>query len=208
MPKRMETREKMAKFLTEEDFLNAESYVPLPSKAAEARLYAQYCIDKADIIVGEKGKDKEVLPPIYQENPMMKSLFGMQFLLYHYFHKLAPDENGDIILTAKEYDEWGEGSILNTIERFKMSKNLDIRNKAFDIATDYREFYRMLGTEIASALNANNDLLARFVEFFKASITPEAFSSALNSLKDIQQEIDDYQKSPKDWQKPLLEEVK
>ena len=204
----METRDKMAKFLTEEDFLNATSYVELPAKAAEARLYAQYCIDKAEITVGKEGKDKEVLPPIYQENPMMKSLFGMQFLLYHYFHKLTPDENGELVLTAKEYDEWGEGSILNTIERFKMSKNIDIRNKAFDIATDYREFYRMLGTEIASVLNAKNDLLARFVEFFKASVTPESIANTMESLKDVQKEIEDYQKQPKDWQKPLLEEVK
>lgn len=204
----METREKMAKYLTEEDFLNANSYVEIAAKAAEARLYAQYCIDKIDIILDKDKDNKEVLPPMYQENPMMKSLFGMQFLLYHYFKKLAPDENGEIILTAQEYDEWGEGSILNTIERFKMSKNLDVRNKAFDIASDYREFYRMLGTEIASALNAKNDLLSRIVEFFKASITPEAFSSALNQLKELQTDIDDYKNQPKEWQKPTLSEVK
>lgn len=195
----------MAKFLTEEDFINADSYVEISAKAAEARLYAQYCIDKVEI---KSDDDGDVLPPIYQENPMMKSLFGMQFLLYHYFHKIVPDENGDIVLTAREYDEWGEGSILNSIERFKMSKNLDIRNKAFDIATDYREFYRMLGTEIASVLNANNDLLARFTEFFKASITPETFTSALEGLKDVQKEMEEYQKSPKEWQNPVLEEVK
>lgn len=195
----------MAKFLTEEDFINADSYVAIASKAAEARLYAQYCIDKVEV-KSEDGED--ALPPVYQENPMMKSLFGMQFLLYHYFHKIAPDENGDIILTAKEYDEWGDGSILNSIERFKMSKNLDIRNKAFDIATDYREFYRMLGTEIASVLNANNDFLARFVEFFKSNITPETFTTALEGLKQAKKEIDDYKAEPKEWQKPDLEEVK
>lgn len=204
----METRENMAKFLTEEDFLNATSYVELPAKAAEARLYAQYCIDKAEVFLEKDGEEKEALPPMFQENPMMKSLFGMQFLLYHYFKKIVPDENGDIVLTAKEYDEWGEGAILNSIERFKMSKNLDIRNKAFDIATDYREFYRMLGTEIASILAVKNDLLARFIEFFKANITPEAFTSALQGLSDVQKEIEDYKKSPKDWQKPVLEEEK
>lgn len=198
----------MAKYLTEEDFLNANSYVEIAAKAAEARLYAQYCIDKIDIILDKDKDDKEVLPPMYQENPMMKSLFGMQFLLYHYFKKLAPDENGEIILTAQEYDEWGEGSILNTIERFKMSKNLDVRNKAFDIASDYREFYRMLGTEIASALNAKNDLLSRIIEFFKASITPEAVSSVVNQLKELQTDIDDYKNKPKEWQKPTLSEVK
>lgn len=188
----METRENMAKFLTEEDFLNADSYVEIAAKAAEARLYAQYCIDNVEM-QSEDGKD--TFPPIYQENPMMKSLFGMQFLLYHYFHKIVPDENGDIVLTAKEYDEWGEGSILNSIERFKMSKNIDIRNKAFDIATDYREFYRMLGTEIASVLNARNDVLSRFVEYFKASITPEAFTSAVEGLKEVQKEMDEYKQS-------------
>lgn len=200
----METREKMAKYLTEEDFLNAKSYVELPAKAAEARLYAQYCIDEVAISIGDKNDDKDVLPPMYQENPMMKSLFGMQFLLFHYFEKIQPNEDGDIVLTSKEYDEWGYGSILNTIERFKMSKNIEVRNKAFDIATDYREFYRMLGTEIASVLNAKNDLLTRFVEFFRASITPETFASTINDLKQIQKEMDEYQNTPKEWQKPNL----
>lgn len=198
----------MAKYLTEEDFLNANSYVEIATKAAEARVYAQYCIDKVDVILNADKEDKEVLPSIYQENPMMKSMFGMQFLLYHYFKKLAPDENGEIILTAQEYDEWGEGSILNTIERFKMSKNLDVRNQAFDIAADYREFYRMLGTEIASILSARNDLLSRFAEYFKSSITPESFSSAMNQLKELQNEIDEYQSQHKEWQKPTLSEVK
>ena len=200
----METREKMAKYLTEEDFLNAKSYVELSTKAAEARLYAQYCLDEVEISVGKNDEDKEALPPMFQENPMMKSMFGLQFLLYHYFGKIVPDENGDVFITAEDYDEWGYGSILNTIERFKMSKNMDVRNKAFDIATDYREFYRMLGTEIASVLSAKNDLLSRLVEFFKASITPETFKSALNSFNEVQKEIDEYQKSPKEWQKPHL----
>jgi hypothetical protein len=200
----METREKMAKYLTEEDFLNAKSYVELPVKEAEARLYAQYCIDKVAISVGKTENDKEVLPPMFQENPMMKSMFGLQFLLYHYFEKLLPDENGEIFITAEEYDEWGKGSMLNTIERFKMSKNIEVRNKAFDIATDYREFYRMLGTEIASALSTKNDLLSRLVEFFKASISPETFSSVMNGLKDIQKDIDEYQSTQKEWKKPNL----
>lgn len=207
MPTRMETREKMAKFLTEEDFLNATSYVDIPVKAAEARIYANYCIDKIEVKVGNGEKeDKESLPPLYQENPMMKSLFGMQFLLFHYFKKIQPDENGEIILTAAEYDEWGEGSILNTIERFKMSKNMDIRNKAFDIATDYREFYRMLGTEIASVLTEKNDLLSRLVEYLTANITPESFSAIMNQIKDIQGEMEEYQKLPKEWKKPIAEE--
>ena len=55
----METREKMAKYLTEEDFLNANSYVEIAAKAAEARLYAQYCIDKIDIILDKDKDDKE-----------------------------------------------------------------------------------------------------------------------------------------------------
>jgi hypothetical protein len=197
----------MAKYLTEEDFIKADSYVELPVKAAESRIYADYCIDRIDIVANSDKENKEILPPMYKENPMMKSLFGMQFLLYHYFKKIVPDENGDIVLTAQEYDEWGAGSILNTIERFKMSKNIDVRNKAFDIATDYREFYRMLGTEIASSLNAKNDLLTRAVEFLSESITPESFSMLAKQFKEVQEEMEDYNNQPKEWQNPSLTEV-
>lgn len=193
----------MAKILTEEDFLNAESYIPLAIKAAEARASAQSCIEPIQI----KVKD-EMLPPVFEENPMMKSLFGLQFLLNHYFKKLKPNENDEIILTTKEYDEWGEGSIFNTIERMKMSKNIEVRNKAFDIAADYREYYRMLGSEIASLLVAKNDLLSRFYEFFASSITPDSFANLMKQLQEAQKEIEDYEAQPKEWKKPILEEVK
>lgn len=198
----------MAKYLTEEDFLNANSYVPVAEKAMEAREYAKRCIVEIQITSQNGSEKADVLPPMYQESPFLKSLYGMTFLLYHYFDKLIPNENGELSLNAKEYDEWGEGSLLNTIERFKMSKNIDVRNKAFDIAADYREFYRMLGTEIASILTAKNDLLTRFMDFFKSSITPDTFEGLLKQLKDVQTEIDEYQAQPKEWKKPTLEEVK
>mgnify|MGYP007115359176 CR=1 FL=1 len=193
----------MSKFLTEQDILEATTYVPIATKAACARSFAEECISKVEIKL-----DGEVLPSMYQENPFMKSLYGMNFLLNQYFNKLEPNEEGMCTLSSADYDEWGEGNIFNAIERYKASKNKEIRDKAFDISADYREFYRMLGTEIASLLAEKNDILSRFVEFFSASITPETFSQLLSQVKEISKEIDEYAAKPKEWQKPQLSEVK
>ena len=188
----------MAKFLTEEDILKAKSYIPISDKAACARVYADKCIDKVEITIGT-GEQKDALPPLYQENPLLKSLYGMLFLLERYFGKLEPDKNGEITFTREDYDEWGEGSVFNALERMKASKNIEVRNKAFDIVADYREFYRMLGTEIASILAAKNDLLSRLTMYFTAQITPDTFKELLSSLSQVQQEITEYEAKPKEW---------
>ena len=188
----------MAKFLTEEDILKAKSYIPISDKAVCARVYADKCIDKVEITIGD-GEQKDTLPPLYQENPLLKSLYGMLFLLERYFGKIEADEKGEIIFTREDYDEWGEGSVFNALERMKASKNIEVRNKAFDIVADYREFYRMLGTEIASILAAKNDLLSRLSIYFTAQITPDAFKELLSSISQAQQEIAEYEAKPKEW---------
>ena len=178
----MEAKDK--KILTEEDIRNAVSYLPLAKKTAMARAYAQDCLLQFDISTGNEEVDK-VFPSRFQENPQKRMLYGMLVLLREYLKKMEDED-----LSTEQYDVWGASSIFNQLDRFKSSKDPEIRNKVYDLVDDYREFYRMLGTEINSLAEAKNDFLARFVQYVSLSQSPEALQEQLEQLEKLTQEID------------------
>lgn len=178
----MEAKDK--KILTEEDIRNAVSYLPLAKKTAMARAYAQDCLLQFDISTGNEEVDK-VFPSRFQENPQKRMLYGMLVLLREYLKKMEDED-----LSTEQYDVWGASSIFNQLDRFKSSKDPEIRNKAYDLVDDYREFYRMLGTEINSLAEAKNDFLARFVQYVSLSQSPEALQEQLEQLEKLTQEIE------------------
>lgn len=178
----MEAKDK--KILTEEDIRNAVSYLPLAKKTAMARAYAQDCLLQFDISTGNEEVDK-VFPSRFQENPQKRMLYGMLVLLREYLKKMEDED-----LSTEQYDVWGASSIFNQLDRFKSSKDPEIRNKVYDLVDDYREFYRMLGTEINSLAEARNDLLARFVQYVSLSQSPEALQEQLEQLEKLTQEIE------------------
>ena len=172
------------KILTEEDIRKATSYLPLAKKTAMARAYAQDCLLQFDLSTGNDEVDK-VFPSRFQENPQKRLLYGMLVMLRDYLHKKEDED-----LSTDQYDEWGEASLFNQLDRFKSSKDQEIRNKAYDLVDDYREFYRMLGTEINSLAEAKNDILARFVQYVTLSQSPEAVEEQLKKLEELSKELD------------------
>ena len=172
------------KILTEEDIRKATSYLPLAKKTAMARAYAQDCLLQFDLSTGNDEVDK-VFPSRFQENPQKRMLYGMLVMLRDYLHKKEDED-----LSTDQYDEWGEASLFNQLDRFKSSKDQEIRNKAYDLVDDYREFYRMLGTEINSLAEAKNDILARFVQYVTLSQSPEAVEEQLKKLEELSKELD------------------
>lgn len=187
------------KTITEDIILNATLYIPIAKKSALARTFAEDCISKVEIKLN--GDDaSSILPPRYQENPMMKSLYGMMTLLADYLHMLPTDDDGNVSMDAATFDEWGEASIMNQLDRMKSSKNQEIRNRVYDILDDYREFYRMLGVEISSILANKNDALSRFMQYFQSEITPDIVKGLMDNLTSVVQEANEYQEQPKEWQ--------
>ena len=187
------------KTITEDIILQATLYIPIEKKSALARSFAQDCISKVEIKLS--GDDaSSILPPRFQENPMMKSMYGMMTLLSEYLHMMQKDEDGNVTMDAKTFDEWGEASIMNQLDRMKSSKNQEIRNRVYDILDDYREFYRMLGVEISSHLANKNDVLSRFMQYFQSEITPDLMKGLMDNLTSVMQEAKDYQEQPKEWQ--------
>ena len=187
------------KTITEDIILNATLYVPIAKKSALARAFAEDCISKVEIKLN--GDDaSSILPPRYQENPMMKSLYGMMTLLSEYLHMMPTDDEGNVSMDADTFDEWGEASIMNQLDRMKSSKNQEIRNRVYDVLDDYREFYRMLGVEISSLLANKNDALSRFMQYFQSEITPDIVKGLMDNLTSVAQEAKEYQEQPKEWQ--------
>ena len=174
----------MAKQLTEEIIRNAETYIPISQKITMAKNFAAECIEKVEI----KHKD-EVLPPVYKENVQMRMLWGM-FVLLNSYLRIYESEDGKF--RNSDYDEWCGTAILNQLNRFKSSKDAVVRDKAYDILDDYREFYSVLGKEINALLTSKNDLILRVLQYMDGKMTPEYFEQSLKDLRDVQEEAMEY----------------
>lgn len=185
------------KTITEDVIRNATIYLPIAKKSALARTFAEDCISKVEIKLSNGG-NSDLLPPRYQENPMMKSLFGMMTLLSQYLHVVEANEKGELSMSPQEFDEWGEASIMNQLDRLKSSKNPEIKNRVYDILDDYREFYRMLGVEISSLLANKNDFLVRFMQYFQTEITQEALKGLMEGLSNAANELKEYAETQKE----------
>ena len=179
------------KIITEEIILNADKYIPISTKSVLARTFAEDCISKVKIAV-DNAEGSDILPPRYQENPKMKSLYGMMTLLSNYLHVLKQDDNGEITFNASDFDEWGSSCIMNQLDRMKSSKNIEVRNKVYDILDDYREFYRMLGVEISALVANKNDVLVRLLQYFTSSITPDMVADAIERFTGTLEEMKEY----------------
>ena len=190
------------KTLTEEDIRNAVSYLPLAKKTAMARAYAQDCLLNFELSTGNDEIDK-VFPSRFQENPQKRMLYGMLVLLRDYLKKMEDED-----LSTEQYDEWGSASIFNQLDRFKSSKDQEIRNKVYDLVDDYREFYSMLGTEINSLVEAKNDLLARLVQYITLSQSPEVLQEQLEKLEQLTREFDGVKDAIKEAEQASEEETK
>lgn len=185
------------KIITEEIILNATTYLPIETKSVMAREFAKNCVSEVQVSI-EENDSTSVLPPRYQENPMLKSLYGMMTLLDQYLHLIVRDENGDATLDVEEFDEWGKSCVMNQLDRMKSSKNVEVRNRVYDILDDYREFYRMLGVEISALVANKNDFLSRFLQYFSMSITPDMFKDAFANLADSLNDIKEQAEKEKD----------
>jgi hypothetical protein len=190
-----------SKIITEDIILNADTYIPIETKSAMAIEYAKSCVTEVQVAI-DKNDPTSVLPPRYQENPMLKSLYGMMTLLAKYLHLLQPNDDGDVTLSTEEYNEWGKACVMNQLDRMKSSKNIEVRNRVYDILDDYREFYRMLGVEISALVANKNDFLSRFLQYFSMSITPDmfkdAFANLAESLTEIKDNAEQHNGEPKD----------
>lgn len=178
----------MGKFfeLTDEIMQNAKAYMQIEDKAALAKTIAEQCV--IDIPTAEQNIQGEkflALPYIKGEDRELKALCLMNVLLSHYLNiEIAAPFN------EEQYNYYAAGSILNQIERYK--SNFDLKNKAFDLLADYKEFRKFVDVEINNLLTVNNDPLARFTASIQVFSTPENIKKAVEELKKVGNDYSKY----------------
>lgn len=165
--------------LTDEIMSKAVAFMPIEEKAELAKEIAKKCV--VDIPTAEQNLEGEkflALPYIKGEDRELKSLCLMQILLNYYLELgVKPPFDED------KYNFYAGGSILNQIERYK--SNFDLKNKAFDLLADYKEFRKFVDVEVNNLIAVNNDTLARFVASIQVFSNPENIKKGLEELQKV-----------------------
>lgn len=161
------------------DFLTAAcDYIPLKEKEAWTQINAPKCFDKLAITA-----DDEAMPPMYSVNTGLKSRYLMgAFVKYYLQTEYEAEASDEALMTEAEYDRWAGSHVWNQIERWK--RDFDVRDKCFDIITDYKDLEKRFGAQLISLLNVQNDAVIRQSEMMTASM--KDLPQLLEQLKEMQ----------------------
>lgn len=185
--------------ITEEMIANARSYVPLSEKEAFVSVNAMKCFDKLSIGTGNNEKDG-AMPPYYKENSGLKARYMMSALAELYFGaKFIPaSESDEWRMMEEQYEAWASANPFNQLERIKRTtRNAEIRDKCFDIVSDFKVLEKMLNSECYGLLKAMNDPVTRFSMLMDAQTTPEYVQSLMNSVSEAQEELESFRENSK-----------
>jgi len=125
----------------------------------------------------DADRDPTALPDLMEEDVAMKNALLLNILLGYYL-----DIEIDLEKDADEiYDYYAGGHLLNQIERFKSDREL--KNIAFDLMDDFREFKKMVDTIIFNQKQNANDPLKRFDAMLTVFSTPENIKAMVDRLQ-------------------------
>lgn len=174
-----------------EIFAGARVYLPLMQKSDLVRHCAERCIDR--VLVSTDEKFRGDTPPMYRENGQRKRRYLLGVLVRGY---LAIDFEGcedDLwLMSADDYDRMGGLTLLNRIDRMKKEGDA-LRDKAFDLLADYRDFEKMLNTEIYANLAVMNDTVARMNMAMQSAVTPESLQELTAMAEELKHITEDMQ---------------
>lgn len=163
--------------ITEEMIDKAVTYIPLAEKISFATTIAQACMEKVDVSAVKIEADATfTLPQMVKENLLLKQMYLMEYLLHHYLKIDISDP-----FTVRDYDYYAESHPLNQLERFK--SNINMKNKIFDMLSDFKELKKMLDTEIYNVKTETNDALVRFLASMTLLSDPETVKKLTEQLK-------------------------
>lgn len=169
--------------LTKDTMLAARTYLPLAEKMALVNENAPKCFDRLQI-----AADDDAMPTMYMENTALKSRYLMYALAAKYFgfEVETEQENGvpSDLLTEEEYDYYAGGHIFSQIERFKSDAAL--RDRCFDLLSDYRDLERRMNAQIAGLLNVQNDPVMRQSMLMRADMS--ALPVLMEELKKLSEQ--------------------
>ena len=176
---------------TAETIINAESYVPLAKKVEFINYASERCFTSLKITSNPETAQAKVMPSMYKINAALKSRYLLgAFLKLYLKEEYVPVEGDEWLLSQDDYDNYKSGHLFNEMNRFK--SNNEIRDKVFDILSDFKELTTMFEEELAGSLHALNDVVSRIYIAFTEMVTPDQVSEMLNDINQSKDEIEQY----------------
>ena len=176
--------------LTPEDILRADTYIPLLKKEAFVQTAYVNCLDRVELAIQE-GDSRVPVPPIYKDNVSKKSRYMMGALVGLYLKKPYDPTEDAYLMAADDYDRWAGSHIFNQLERLKAVGG-EVRERVFDILTDYRDFERRLNVEVYNMVQLQNDICTRLYAMILQQSTPEEMQKRMKELEAVKKELDTY----------------
>lgn len=180
--------------LTKEMLQGAKTYMPLATKRMLAQEVAYACVRPMKRVKWDGihilPQDEDVpdtptsLPDLMEEDIALKMCLLQNVLLSYYFD-IEMDPGEDAYAT---FDYYAGSHLLNQLERFKSDR--DVKNIAFDLTEDWREFKKMVDTIIYNYKMAANDPLKRFDAMLTVFSSPENIKAVVAELQKAGNEME------------------
>lgn len=168
--------------ITDEMMSKATTYMPLQSKQDIARQIADLCL--VPMKTAEQNKPGEkilAMPYLRAEDTALKQVLLLRTLLGYYFDIEVEDTDN----AQEQYDYYAGAHIFNQLERYKST---EYKASAFDILSDFKDFRKMVETEIYNIRANWNDPIGRFTSAIQLFSTPENIEAIKAELERTKKE--------------------
>lgn len=165
--------------ITEDLIKKATSYVPIEKKVAFCKARATECLEAVEISALKIEADSLLaLPPVWQENTVLKQLVLMYGFLTMYLHVDVPED-----FDTATYNLYAQSHPINQLERLKT--NTAIKDKVFDIIADFKDLKKILDIEIFNLRTARNDGWERALAGIATISSPDTIKEMLENMQKI-----------------------
>lgn len=177
--------------LTKENLLSMRDYVPLAEKMRFVAEAADGCFDRMELKISG-GAESMPMPPMYRDNTSIKSrmLMGAFVKLYLEAGFETEGEN-PWLMSVADYDRFCGSHIFKQIERMK-AEGGEVRDKAFDVLSDWRDLEKRFNTEVYNMMQVMNEPVSRIMMAMQMQTTPEAMQGLKEELESVKKELDSY----------------
>lgn len=182
--------------LTREKLLSMRDYVPLTEKMQFVAEAADGCFDRMELKISG-GADSLPMPPMYKDNTSIKSRMLMGAFVKLYLEEaFETDGENPWLMSVPDYDRFCGSHIFNQIERMK-AEGGEVRDKAFDVLSDWRDLEKRFNTEVYNLMQVMNEPVSRIMMAMQMQTTPEAMQGLKEELESVKKEVEDYAKHKK-----------
>lgn len=141
--------------ITKEILEKARDYVPEREKRAFVNLRAERVFDRIAL-----SNDGNPYPDMYLINASIRQRYLNGILAHFYFgHSFDAEGADELLMTEEDSDRWSGSHVPGQVEAWK--RDPDVRGKAFNLLSDYKDFCRRFDERIRGVMAIQNDSVIR-----------------------------------------------